>query len=181
MIEFKKNYFKRNAIDCDCSVKDYILDSYFNYVVLENGVPLIWGDRTPVIYGDIDSLNESLSEMNMLVNGKLIDGVEVITELEFINEFCQKELEKLIIDEVKQDCNYDGVTYIKFLDANNLINEGDEHKMTDILNVCVSYYCDFSGFGVSYLISDADDKYQTYVGSEKFNDDVLFDILCQIF
>lgn len=172
---FKHNYFLRNSVDLEKSVKDYILDSDVNYVILEDNIPLMWGDKTPVIYGDEASVMNELVELDAVdENGNMKGDWKVMTELDFILTFCLDVVTKLIKEKVIDKGEFDGICHITYLDLNDTINIDG---MTDILNASVNK----EDGHLVFLISDKDDTKQTFETLSSFNEETILKIIFQIF
>ena len=117
MIDFKKNYFLRNMIDLGKTLGEYLTDADENYVILEKGEPLIWGDRTPVIFGDEMGVLNELGEIGGLDdNGDLLPNFKVMIEQEFIYKYCLSALEDWFKDKAKKIGEDYGVCHIIWLD-----------------------------------------------------------------
>lgn len=178
MIEFKHNYVERNVVDLEISIKKYLEGANVNYVILENGNPLIWGgDKTPVIYG---GKNDVFIELKYNCNAYLDEekeilkeGWSVITELEFLVKYCSDWLEKILIKDIVKRGEKDGNIYRYYLDMNNTINING--KYTDIL-------CGHVGEDgiLTFLISDTNDDYMDFVRINELPNDVIFNILMYI-
>lgn len=170
MIEIKQNYFLRNCVDLEVSVKDYLKNADSNFIVFENDEPLVWGDRTPVVYGSMD---EAMASVNELKN---VGKVEYMTEKEFIFTYCFNAIEILLSVNVLDRGEDDGVCTIVFL--NNLNGVIYIDGMTDILNVAIGK----EDGAMTFLISDMTDENQTFVSLDdvwKYKD-VVFEILMQV-
>lgn len=90
----KTNYFLRNMVDLGiATIGEYLKSADQNYVILVNGKPIVWGDKTPVVCGDEASLQNELSEMQgMDDDGALKEGWQVLTEFDFLVKFCKDAL-----------------------------------------------------------------------------------------
>ena len=159
-MELKKNYFLRNMVDVEKNLSTYLKDADFNYVILEKNIPLVWGDKTPVVFGgEIDVQNE-LVELNALnENGTLKDDFKVMTELEFIETFCLNEVVNFIKKKTLCDGVFDGVNMVVNTDDtfNNLVKFED---MTDILGI----YVNMNGHDEpSVLVSSNDDTKRNFI------------------
>ncbi len=164
-MDFKKNYFLRNMIDLEKTLGEYLADADENYVILENGEPLIWvGDRTPVIFGDEMGVLNELGEIKGLDdNGDLLPNFKVMTEQDFIYEHCLSALADWFKDKAKEIGENDGVCNIIWLDKtfNNFIPAG---KASDVLGIYNSLESD----GLSFLMSDSEDSLQTFFTLDDF-------------
>ena len=166
----RQNYFLRNCVDLEMSVKDYLKNAENNYIVFEDDDPLVWGDRTPVVYGSMDDAKASLNEMDGL------GEIRFMTEKEFIFTYCFNAIEILLSVNVLDRGEQDGVCTIMFL--NNLNGVIYIDGMTDILNVAIG---NEDGI-MSFLISDMTDENQTFVSLKDIWEykDVVFEILMQV-
>ena len=164
-MEINQAYIIRNCIDLGVSIKNYLINSEYNYVILDKMVPLVWDDNTPVIFGDIEEVK---AELKMLGRGDFM----VVTEKAFILNYCKDYLVSLIKLKVLEETNFDGVCYVKFLNMNNTI---DINGMTDILNVTIGD----DGL-LSFLISNEDDTKQSFACLNDFNNYTIFEILMQV-
>lgn len=91
----KTNYFLRNMVDLGiATIGEYLKSADQNYVILENGTPIVWGDKTPVVYGDEASVIAELSEQGVWNgdNSSLKEGWQVLTEFDFLVKFCKDAL-----------------------------------------------------------------------------------------
>ena len=178
-MEYKKDYFIRNARDFKTPLAKYIKEGKDNYVLVpRNGKdePVIWvSDKEPVIYGGVEDVCRELE--NNISNP---DEMMYITEYEFIMKYCMSAIEKAIIDKVVSDGENDGVCYTHGLDSkfNGRINM---NGCTDILSI----YVPMEGkWGVSILCASEDDKTQLWFSLSDFvgkYDDVVLDILSELF
>lgn len=135
-MELKTNYFKINAIDCEESLAQYLRNADENYVILFRGVPDMWGNGMPVIYGDSEVANE-LSNCNAFENnGKLKDDYKVMTEQDFLFEFCFDELVKAIVQLLKVvGDKADTNIFIHYLDGEKFNGCIDKGGLTDVLSI----------------------------------------------
>ncbi len=172
-MEFKHNYFLRNMVDLDIkSLAEYLKHSDVNYVIMVNDEPIVFaGDKTPAVFGgEIDVQNE-LAECELVnENFELKEGVKVLTESDFIKQFCMDAIEDWIIKKIIELNNYDGVCYIEYLD-NSFNGVIDINGMTDILNLCVGV-----DRMLSLLASDENDDKQDFI----YITDLPFDIVVKI-
>lgn len=166
---FKKDYFVRNLIDTEKSFAKYLADADFNYVIIYKGAVDVWSsDKTPVIYGDETGvLEEVCDEM-----GNIKDGFEVMTEQDFLINFCYSEIEKYLAKKIKNINYFDGVCYVVFFDStfNGVVNL---NGMTDILSVHYDGEID----GVTFVISNDDDTKQSFASLNEFPIDVIINIV----
>lgn len=169
MIKHKKNYFLVNAIDMGENIKEYLESAKFNYVIVEGGQVLMWGNKFPVIFGSMEDVN---AELNYLKDSK--NQIIVMSEFDFIIGHCLSAIEDIIINQIKIKGENDGVCHIFFFNGlNNVINI---NGMTDILNGSVGA----DGL-LSLLISDEDDNKQDFISLGDIKDsDVIFNILVQV-
>ena len=79
MIKHKKNYFLVNAIDMGENIKEYLESAKSNYVIVEGGQVLMWGNKFPVIFGSMEDVN---AELNYLKDSK--NQIIVMSEFDFI-------------------------------------------------------------------------------------------------
>lgn len=172
-MKFRTNYFLRNMIDLDiATLSEYLAGSEFNYVIVENGYPIVWAsDNCPVVFGGEEDAFEELYALGLVNDkGNVSDYARVYTELEFIEDFCMDAIEDWIIKKIIELNNYDGVCYIEYLDSsfNGVI---DINGMTDILNLCVGV-----DRMLSLLASDENDDKQDFI----YITDLPFDIVVKI-
>lgn len=173
-MELKKNYFLRNMVDVEKNLSTYLKDADFNYVILEKNIPLVWGDKTPVVFGgEIDVQNE-LVELNALnENGTLKDDFKVMTELEFIETFCLNEVVNFIKKKTLCDGVFDGVNMIVNTDDtfNNLVKF---ENMTDILGI----YVNMNGHDEpSVLVSSNDDTKRNFIYVSELSMNIIIKII----
>ena len=153
-MELKKNYFLRNMVDLEKNLSTYLKDADFNYVILEKNIPLVWGDKTPVVFGGEDDVKNELAELDALnEKGTLKDDFKVMTELEFIETFCLNEVVNFIKKKILCDGVFDG--------ANMVVNTDDTFEdMIDILGI----YANMNGHEEpSVLVSSNDDTKQEFI------------------
>lgn len=163
-MEIKQNYFLVNAIDLEKNVENYLVDSKYNYVIIIDNEPLVWGNRTPVVYGGMEDVEQYLDTITEGV-------VEVITEWDFICKYCKDALEKWFIDFTKKKGENDGNCIIYFLDnLNNVIHI--DNMFTDILNMSIGE----DGL-LSFLISTDDDRVQTFCNLFDFDSKTIWTII----
>lgn len=172
-MKIRTNYFLRNMIDLDiATLSEYLAGSEFNYVIVENGYPIVWAsDNCPVVFGGEEDVLTELYTLGLCdADGNVYDNARVYTEAEFIEDFCMDAIENWIIKKVIELNNYDGVCYIEYLDSsfNGVI---DINGMTDILNLCVGV-----DRMLSLLASDENDDKQDFI----YITDLPFDIVVKI-
>ena len=103
-MRFKANYFLRNMVDLGiATLGEYLKSADQNYVILYKGEPNIWGDDTPVIYGDEAGVIAELSEQGAWNgdNSSLKEGWEVLTEFDFLVKYCKRA----ILNEIFKNIN----------------------------------------------------------------------------
>ena len=164
--KFRKNYFLLNMIDLDKSLYQYLKDADYNYVIIyKNNIDVWEGDRSPVIYSDeIEILNEIGEDEDR-------NNYVVMTEQDFILSYCYSELEKYLVDKIKEINYFDGVCYVVFLDGfNNTININD---MTDILSV----HYGGEANGITFVISNDNDTKQSFATLNEFPIDVIINVI----
>lgn len=97
----KKDYFYEAARDNGVSLKEYFEGLDHNFVIIDNGTPVVWqSNNCPVIFGDVaDAKSELLHWCGTITN------VSIITEKEFIGRYCFDEYTKAVkeIAEIDQD------------------------------------------------------------------------------
>lgn len=164
----KSNYFLRNAVDCECSLATYFENSPYNYLVLVDGIPLFWaGDYTPVIFGSIE---DAQVEINSYKDDKYT--YSIITEKEYLLNYCMDAIEETLIKHIKEKGEYDGNCHIKWLDNSfyGVINLDGGY--TDILGAFVG-----TDNLLSFLVSDKNDDNQDFVDMHHFDKEVIFNII----
>ena len=137
-MKLKTNYFKINAVDCEESLAQYLRNANENYVILFMGIPDMWGDGMPVIYGDYEEVVRELSNSNAFekANGNLKDGYNIMTEQEFLFEFCFDELVKAIVQLLKVvGDKADTNIFIHYLDGEKFNGCIDKGGLTDVLSI----------------------------------------------
>ncbi len=161
-MELKKNYFLRNMVDLEKNLSTYLKDADFNYVILEKNIPLVWGDKTPVVFGgEMDVINE-LMELDAFADVEkniLKPDFKVLTEQDFIETFCLDAVANYIAKLVISYGNFDGTNFLVNTDDsfNGII---DRDGMTDILGI---YASNNSNSELSILISSEDDKKREFI------------------
>lgn len=168
---FKKNYFIINMIDLEKSFKEYLEDAEFNYVIIYRNVVDVWGGtKNPVIYGDVKEVYEEVWDVH---SDRIKRNYQVMTEQEFLLEFCMDAIKAYLYNKIRNITYFDGVNYILHFDNtfNNVINI--DGIMIDILNVCIDEYKK----ELSFLISDENDDKQCFCGIEDFPSDVIIKII----
>lgn len=174
-MELKTNYFKINAIDCEESLAQYLRNADENYVILFRGVPDMWGNGMPVIYGDSEVASE-LSNCNAFgkVDGYLKDDYKVMTEQDFLFEFCFDELVKAIVQLLKvvgekADTNL----FIHYLDGEKFNGCIDKGGVTDVIKI----QYDETLKELTALISTPNDELQYFVFLDELPHKVFIDIV----
>ena len=97
-MNLKKDYFYYAARDNGISLKEYFECLDRNFVIIDNGTPVVWeNSHCPVIFGDIaDAKSEMLQWCGNITN------VSIITEKEFIGRYCFDEYTKAIKEMVEE-------------------------------------------------------------------------------
>lgn len=173
-MELKKNYFLRNMVDMEKNLSTHLKDAEFNYVILEKNIPLVWGDKTPVVFGGEDDVQNELVGLDALnENGTLKDDFKVMTELEFIETFCLSEVVNFIKKKTLCDGVFDGVNMVVNTDNtfNNLVNFDN---MTDILGI----YANMNGHEeASVLVSSNDDTKKEFIYVSKLPMNIIIKLI----
>lgn len=181
-MEFKKDYFLDNIKELGInSLSEYLKNSPYNYVILENNVPLVFAsDNAPVIYGGIEDVNEQLNELAGYKNDAvkdsfriLKDNFRILTERNFIISFCLDAVADYIAKKVITYGRFDGTNYVLNTDDsfNGIINIDG---MTDILGIYASNNSDSE---LSILISSRDDKEREFITLSELNFDNIIKIV----
>lgn len=165
-------------VDLGCNIKDYILNSEFNYVILENGVPFVWAsDNTPVVFGNENSVISELCELHIIkdASDNIPNNIRIMTEFEFLVDFCYNELVTILANNIanNDDNEYDGNCWIHWI--NGLNNAIKIDSYTDILGAYVGY-----DGALSFLITNNSDCVQTFVGLGDFDNNVIYKIVNNI-
>jgi hypothetical protein len=91
--KLKKDYFYQAARDCYISLKEYFKGTDCNYVIVEDGVVIVWAsNQCPVIFGD---KGDALNELGQWCGE--IRNVSIITEREMLETYCKKEYEEALV------------------------------------------------------------------------------------
>lgn len=163
-MDFKKNYFLRNMIDLGKTLGEYLTDADENYVVLEKGEPLVWGDRSPVIFGDEMGVLNELGEIGGLDdNGDLLPNFKVMIEQEFIYNYCLSALEDWFKAKAKVIGENDGVCNVIWLD-DSFCGFISKNNVTDVLGI----YNSIENNGLSFLVADSKDELQIWFTLDDF-------------
>lgn len=174
-MEFKKNYFLDNIKELGInSLSEYLKNSPYNYVILENNVPLVFAsDNAPVIYGGIEDVNEQLNELAGYKNDAVKDNFRILTERNFIISFCLDAVADYIAKKVIIHGKFDGTNYVLNTDDsfNGIINIDG---MTDILGI---YASNNSNSELSILISSRDDKKREFITLSELSFDNIIKIV----
>lgn len=173
-MKIKKNYFLRNCVDLAKSLSDYLTDADNNYVILNLGEPLVWGDKSPVIFGDEMALLNELGEIGGLSDDgeRLCPEYEVLTEQDFIYRYCLDGLAEWFKAKAKEIGENDGVCNVIWLDKtfNNFVPAG---KVCDVLGI----YNSLDSDGLSFLVSDSEDSLQVWFTLDDFYMNEIIDFV----
>lgn len=176
-MKLRTDYFKINCVDMEKSLAEYIKEADENYVILYDGIPDMWaGNGMPVIYGDYTELMYELSNSNAFekTNGELKDGYKVMTEQDFLFEFCRKEIE----DAIAQMCKIFGDKmsdnqYVFSIMSDKFNGCIDKGGVTDVLNITY----DDNNKELTAFISTPNDDLQYYVFLDELPNNVLIMII----
>ena len=175
-MEYKKDYFIRNAKSFKTPLAKYIKEGKYNYVIVpRNGKdePVIWvSDKEPVIYVGVEDVCRELE--NCISNP---DEMMYITEYEFIMKYCMSAIEKAIIDKMVSDGENDGVCYIHYL-GDKFDGRINMKGCTDILSIYVPME---GNRNADILCASEDDKVQVWFSLSELGDEVVLDILSELF
>ena len=180
-MEFKHNYFLRNMVDLDIkSLAEYLKHSDVNYVIMVNDEPIVFaGDKTPAVFGgEIDVQNE-LAECELVnENFELKEGVKVLTESDFIKQFCIDAIEEAIIDLVKKKGDFDNNYYL-FYFSNALCGSIDIRGMKDVVTAFARGN-QIKGKELEILIANDDDTKQEYVSVNELGMETIIKMIAEI-
>jgi len=96
-----KAYFYQAAKENGVSVEEYLNTTPYNYVIIDNGTPLVWqGNDCPVIFGDTADAKAEIAQW-----GGEVKNVSIITEKEMIGRYCFDEYTKAIKDIAEEKHN----------------------------------------------------------------------------
>ena len=162
-------------IDCniDC-VADYFENAKYNYVIMQNGQPVHWieedGDA-PIIYGDKEDYENELKYNLDGYNedGTLKDEFEVMTEWDFLMNYCLFAIEDFIKNYVLKNGEFDGINHIHYM------NNPNGYKYIDVLGVYANKD------NLSFLVSEDNDNKQYFLVLSDFNDDEILKIIEDVF
>lgn len=172
MIEFKHNYFLINMIDLDKSLSQYLKDSVYNYVIIENNNPLIFaGDKMPIIFGGIEDVEHELLEADLIGN----PNVNVINERDFIKDYCFDAINDWVKSKTLEYGEYDGNYHILWFTP-NLYNKIKIDDYTDILAAYVNPKEEYAHI----LVADEYDKKQTWIDLDEFNTETIINIIAEM-
>lgn len=174
-MNIKTNYFLRNMIDLDkFSIADYLMDAEFNYVIIENNVPIVWAsDNSPVVLGGEEDTYVELEAIGGLDDkGNINSHFRIMTELEFIMDFCLDAITEFLYNKVVLLNEFDGTNYLQYFDK-SFNGVCDINGMTDVLTI----YSDTENKNISFLVSDTDDKHQDFCYLGDFDNDLIVKIV----
>lgn len=179
-MKLKTNYFLTNMIDCniDC-VADYFENAKYNYVIMQNGQPVHWieedGDA-PIIYGDKEDYENELKYNLDGYNedGTLKDEFEVMTEWDFLMEYCLDAIISYMIKQIKRENNFDGVCYIHYM--NQIVKYGKD----DIIALYVSNDSELPNLS-ALIAENGDDCMQYFSSLIGFDKDTMLELIEDIF
>ena len=175
-MDFKKNYFLRNMIDLEKTLGEYLTEADFNYVLFDKGEVVVWGDRTPIIFADEMAIINELTdeEINAIdKNGNFPPHLKVMTEQDFIYEYCLSALADWFKDKAKEIGEDDGICHIIWLDETFNGYLKSESVTTDVLGIYNSNEDD----GLSFLVSDKNDSCQLFFDISDFHINELIDFV----
>ena len=85
----KTNYFYEAAKDCGMTLKEYLGQTEYNYVIVEGDKVVLWKDNDcPVIFGDYE---DALAELGYWAAP--VRNVSIITEKEMLETYCKNDYE----------------------------------------------------------------------------------------
>lgn len=172
-MKIKKNYFLRNCVDLAKSLSDYLTDADNNYVILNLGEPLVWGDKSPVIFADEMALLNELEEIGGLDDkGELKPDFKVMTEQDFIYRYCLDGIADWFKAKAKEIGENDGVCNVIWLD-DRFVNFVSCGKVSDVLGI----YNSLDSDGLSFLVSDSEDSLQTWFTLDDFYINEIIDFV----
>ena len=99
MKEFVKDYFVNAAKELGETILEYLNNARCNYVILDGEDVVVWRkENTPCIFGSMDDV-----ACELLNWGTPIKNISILTEQEFINTYCGKEMDIALIAEKKAE------------------------------------------------------------------------------
>lgn len=99
MKEFVKDYFVNAAKELGETILEYLNNAKCNYVILEGEDVVVWRkENTPIVFGSMDDVAEELSNW-----ATPIKNISILTEQEFITQYCGKEMDIALIAEKKAE------------------------------------------------------------------------------
>lgn len=99
MKEFVRNYFVAAAKILGETIVEYLNNAKCYYVILEGEDVVVWRkENTPVIFGSMDEVADELSNW-----ATPIKNISILTEQDFINQYCGKEKDIALLAEKKAE------------------------------------------------------------------------------
>jgi len=177
-MKLKTNYFLNQMIELNVdSVVDYFKSAKYNYVIMMNGQPVHWieGDGdAPIIYGDVEDYeNELINNLDGYDEyGFLKDNFKVMTEFDFLMQYCMDAIIDWMVKQIKRENNFDGVCYIHYM--NNIIKYNN--------GIILDAYVNPTTNKLSFLVSeDEDDMKQYFITINDLDKETILELIEDIF
>lgn len=148
------NYIEKACKELGKTIEKYLIDTKYNFVVIESNHPWLSSDKTPMIYG---SQADALNEIAYVVGDKNTT-CKIITEWEYLVEYDNNTLDSCLSELIRKYGENDGICTTFFLGGLNKAYYYEEKDIwMDVLNI---------GFGVdnyiTILLSDENDDCQYF-------------------
>ena len=166
------NYIEKACKELGKTIEKYLIDTKYNFVVIESNHPWLDNDKTPMIYcSQADALNEIA-----YVVGDKNTTCKIINEWEYLVEYDNNTLDSCLSKLIRKYGENDGICTTFFLDGLNKAYYNEEKDIwMDVLNI---------GFGVdnyiSILLSDKNDVFQYFERPYILDNEVFYMIVKQL-
>lgn len=148
------NYIEKACKELGKTIEKYLIDTKYNFVVIENNHPWLDNDKTPMIYG---SQADALNEIAYVVGDKNTT-CKIINEWDYLVEYDNNTLDSCLSELIRKYGENDGICTTFFLiEINKAYYYEEKDIWMDVLNI---------GFGVgnyiTILLSDENDDIQYF-------------------
>lgn len=166
------NYIEKACKELGKTIEKYLIDTKYNFVVIENNHPWLDNEETPMIYG---SKAEALNEIVYSI-GDENTTCKIINEWDYLVEYDNDTLDSCLSELIRKYGENDGICTTFFLDGLNKAYYYEEKDIwMDVLNI---------GFGVdnyiTILLSDENDDLQYFESPYILDNEHFYMIVKQI-
>lgn len=146
------NYIEKACKELGKTIEEYLIDTKYNFVIIESGEPWCSNYGTPMIYGD---MNDAMYCTEIYGKKKKGD-FNIITEWDYLVEYDNNTLDSCLSKLIRKYGENDGIcTTFYLIEINKAYYDDEKDVWMDVLNIGVDNY-------ITILLSDENDDFQYF-------------------